>query len=271
MLRLDPDIFDAPVIVTNHDYRFLVQEQMAADRRRGPDRARAGAARFRRRRRGRLRTRRRARAARRWSRFSPPTMSCARSRLSRICARKAADAAAQGYIVTLGIKPTDPATGYGYIRPGESSPPRRASPRSTPSSKSPTSRPPKSYIEQGYLWNSGNFFFRADVMRAEFDRFEPEIAAAAAAGLRQGQDRSRLPGARRRRLRPRAEKLDRLCGDGAHLARGGDSRPISAGRTSAAGTRCGSFRTGTTRATPCAATAWCRTATMCTSALDDTG
>ncbi len=29
LLRLDPEIFDAPAIVTNYDYRFLVQEQMA--------------------------------------------------------------------------------------------------------------------------------------------------------------------------------------------------------------------------------------------------
>ena len=36
------------------------------------------------------------------------------------------------------------------------------------------------YIAEGYLWNSGNFFFRADVMRAELQAFQPEIASAAA-------------------------------------------------------------------------------------------
>ena len=36
----------------------------------------------------------------------------------------------------------------------------------------------KAFIGQGYLWNSGNFVFRADVMLEELARFEPEIAAA---------------------------------------------------------------------------------------------
>ncbi len=39
------------------------------------------------------------------------------------------------------------------------------------------------FVEEGYLWNSGNFFFRADVMREEIEKFEPEIAAAARAAL----------------------------------------------------------------------------------------
>jgi mannose-1-phosphate guanylyltransferase/mannose-6-phosphate isomerase len=35
------------------------------------------------------------------------------------------------------------------------------------------------YIASGYLWNSGNFLFRADVMTAEIERFAPAVAAAA--------------------------------------------------------------------------------------------
>jgi mannose-1-phosphate guanylyltransferase len=34
-------------------------------------------------------------------------------------------------------------------------------------------------IESGYLWNSGNFVFCADVTLEELGRFEPEVAAAA--------------------------------------------------------------------------------------------
>ena len=41
-----------------------------------------------------------------------------KSRPSRLC-KQAAEAAGAGYIVTLGIMPTAPATGYGYIRPGK--------------------------------------------------------------------------------------------------------------------------------------------------------
>src|SRR5690606_17299112 len=35
------------------------------------------------------------------------------------------------------------------------------------------------YISNSYLWNSGNFLFRADVFMAELDRLEPDIANAA--------------------------------------------------------------------------------------------
>lgn len=35
------------------------------------------------------------------------------------------------------------------------------------------------YIAENYLWNSGNFAFRAEIMLNEIERFEPEIAAAA--------------------------------------------------------------------------------------------
>ena len=49
--------------------------------------------------------------------------------------------------------------------------------------ENPTKRA-RAFIEDGYLWNSGNFVFRADVMLEEFQRFEPEIAAATAAACR---------------------------------------------------------------------------------------
>ena len=41
----------------------------------------------------------------------------------------------------------------------------------------------RAFIEDGYLWNSGNFVFRADVMLEELQRFEPEIAAATEAAV----------------------------------------------------------------------------------------
>ena len=42
----------------------------------------------------------------------------------------------------------------------------------------------KKYVAQGYLWNSGNFLFRADVLLAELERFEPEMAAAIEASVK---------------------------------------------------------------------------------------
>jgi mannose-1-phosphate guanylyltransferase/mannose-6-phosphate isomerase len=50
-------------------------------------------------------------------------------------------------------------------------------------------------MAEHYLWNSGNFMFRADVMLAEIERFEPEMAAcakAAVAGMTRDLDFLRL-------------------------------------------------------------------------------
>jgi mannose-1-phosphate guanylyltransferase/mannose-6-phosphate isomerase len=41
----------------------------------------------------------------------------------------------------------------------------------------------RAFIKDGYLWNSGNFVFRADAMLEELEKFEPEIAAAAIAAV----------------------------------------------------------------------------------------
>ena len=54
---------------------------------------------------------------------------------------------------------------------------------SSDSWRSPTKPARAAFIEDGYLWNSGNFIFRADVMLEELQRFEPEIAAATAAAV----------------------------------------------------------------------------------------
>ena len=86
-----------------------------------------------------------------------------------------------GEIVTFGVTPDHPATGYGYIHPGAPlalDPHVRRIERFVEKSDEARAR---TFIEDGYLWNSGNFIFRADVMLEELQRFEPEIAAATAA------------------------------------------------------------------------------------------
>ena len=40
------------------------------------------------------------------------------------------------------------------------------------------------YVREGYLWNSGNFLFRADVLLSELARLEPEMAAAIEAAVK---------------------------------------------------------------------------------------
>ena len=139
---------------------------------------------------------------------------------SRAC-REAVSAAATGRIVTFGVKPTFPATKYGYIQPGSA---LNGSAVLTvelfvESHAATASR----YIADHYLWNSGNFVFRADVMLGEFMKFEPDIARAAGAAV-DGMTRDpRLPARSGRRLRRGPEEIHRSCRDGAHQSCGSDS------------------------------------------------
>lgn len=86
-------------------------------------------------------------------------------------------AAAAGSIVTFGVEPTYPATCYGYINP---KPPNGSAVRGVAGFvEKPNEATAAEYVKEGYLWNSGNFMFRADVMLRELTRFEPAIVAAA--------------------------------------------------------------------------------------------
>jgi mannose-1-phosphate guanylyltransferase / mannose-6-phosphate isomerase len=87
-------------------------------------------------------------------------------------------AAEKGAIVTFGVMPDHPATGYGYIARG---------PRQGDSGvykveafvEKPDEATARGYIEKGYLWNSGNFVFRADVMLEEYARFDADTVRSA--------------------------------------------------------------------------------------------
>ena len=92
----------------------------------------------------------------------------------------AARAASQGWIVTFGVKPTGPATGFGYIRPGQA-----LLDGSVKAVAAFVEKPDRStaerYVADGYFWNSGNFAFRAGLLLDELDAFEPSVASAARA------------------------------------------------------------------------------------------
>ncbi len=90
----------------------------------------------------------------------------------------AAEGARAGSIMTLGVTPTGPATGYGYIRPGAALP-GSAAHRVDGFVEKPDAVTAAGYIEAGYLWNSGNFLFRADVMVAELKTYAPDVLSAA--------------------------------------------------------------------------------------------
>jgi len=92
--------------------------------------------------------------------------------------REAGAVAAQGRIVTIGIPPSHPATGYGYIRPGEEI---AAGARQVAAFiEKPDAKRAAQYLLDGYLWNSGNFIFDAATMRAELEAFEPQVLAPVA-------------------------------------------------------------------------------------------
>jgi mannose-1-phosphate guanylyltransferase/mannose-6-phosphate isomerase len=82
--------------------------------------------------------------------------------------------AADGYIVTFGIKPRYPETGYGYIE-GKAALPCGGLTIQRFVEK-PDLRTAEAYLEKGnFFWNSGMFAFRASVMLEEFRVFQPEL------------------------------------------------------------------------------------------------
>ena len=99
-------------------------------------------------------------------------------RATCLAGRAGADA---GRIVTFGIKPSEPKTSFGYILPGKAiAGAVRAVERFV---EKPDAATAARYVNDGYLWNSGNFLFRADVLLAELARLEPEMAEAVVASV----------------------------------------------------------------------------------------
>lgn len=92
------------------------------------------------------------------------------------------EAAAAGHIVTFGIAPSAPKTGYGYIRPGAPLGPKLCFAVDAFVEK-PDAADAAQYVTSGYLWNSGNFLFRADTLLSEIARFEPLMAQAVEAAV----------------------------------------------------------------------------------------
>ncbi len=90
---------------------------------------------------------------------------------------EAAPAARDGAVVTFGITPTAPHTGYGYIRAETG--PALVQPVMEFREK-PDRETAERYIATGeYSWNAGVFLFRADVLLDEMARHAPEVAHAA--------------------------------------------------------------------------------------------
>lgn len=86
--------------------------------------------------------------------------------------------AEQGKLVTFGIIPTTPETGYGYIKAGEVV---GEGPAQVVASfvEKPSLDLAESYLAEGnYLWNSGMFLFRAGCFLEELGKYRPDILSA---------------------------------------------------------------------------------------------
>lgn len=84
-------------------------------------------------------------------------------------------AAASGKIVVFGLTPAEPKTCYGYIQPGAALDESGKVSDVNSFVEKPDLETALGYFQSGYLWNSGNFLFRADVMIEAFHKFAPEI------------------------------------------------------------------------------------------------
>ena len=166
MLRVsDPELFEQPIVITNVAYRFLVREQLAeigvqahillepVKRDSGPAIA-AGAA-F---------------AARR----DPEAVVVALAADHVVdddaafvtACRQGLPAAQAGRIVTFGVRPEGPSVEYGYIKPAAD-----AQDSVLPVERfveKPDLETAKRYVSEGYLWNTGNFMFRAATLLEEY-------------------------------------------------------------------------------------------------------
>jgi mannose-1-phosphate guanylyltransferase/mannose-6-phosphate isomerase len=89
----------------------------------------------------------------------------------------AVDLADRGHIVTFGIKPNYPETGYGYIEGGDGISDRAF--RVKRFVEKPDRPTAEKYVAAGnFFWNSGMFAFKASVLLEEFKTYQPEMLAA---------------------------------------------------------------------------------------------
>ncbi len=91
----------------------------------------------------------------------------------------AADAAEEGFIVTLGVIPAHPDTGYGYIRRGHRLSTIGGAYRVDTFTEKPDQETAEGYLaDGGYYWNMGQFIFRAGTFMERCAVHLPEVAEA---------------------------------------------------------------------------------------------
>jgi len=187
--RLPQPEFAAPIVVTGADFRFIVTEQLAAIRRspasvliepEGRNTAPAVLA-----------------AALKLAGSDPDGLmlvapsdhAIADAEAFRAAIRAGAPAAAEGRLVTFGVRPSRPETGYGYLElagsAGEAA--MDAPPAPLPLLRfveKPDRETAEAMLADGrHLWNSGVFLFSARAIIAAFETHQPAMTAAVRAAL----------------------------------------------------------------------------------------
>ncbi|MEP3524260.1 MAG: mannose-1-phosphate guanylyltransferase/mannose-6-phosphate isomerase [Hyphomicrobiales bacterium] len=173
----DNDIYGPPVILTNSDYRFQVAEQahqigvklcgiLLEPTARNTAPAIAAAAKY-------IQTLNQADLIH----VLPSDHLIVDDEAFRSAIETAAKTAMNDYLVTFGIKPSEPATGYGYIKAGETL--NSGAHRVAKFIEKPPIEKAKIMLsEGGHSWNSGMFLFKTDVFLRELQAFEPNIIKA---------------------------------------------------------------------------------------------
>ncbi|MBR1156989.1 mannose-1-phosphate guanylyltransferase/mannose-6-phosphate isomerase [Bradyrhizobium sp. JYMT SZCCT0428] len=184
----NPALFERPIVITNNAYRFMVLEQLAeigceADvllepMRRDSGPAIAAGAVF-------AQTRDKEAVV-----LALAADHVVRDNAAFLAAcREGLPAAEAGHIVTFGVQPERPATEYGYISPGEIISGQVHSVAKFVEKPDPATA--ASYVEAGYLWNSGNFMFRAAALLDEYRKVDRgSVEAIADSVAKAGSDLS---------------------------------------------------------------------------------
>lgn len=171
--RVSGDLFDAPLVISNQDHRFLIGEQMMecaiepkaivlepCGRNTAAPAALAA-----------IMALETAPDAIVLLLPSDHLIADPKEFLGAVEAGKAE--AEQGKIVTFGIRPSEPHTGYGYIKVEEQQNPVRSVEAFV---EKPDEDRARQFLAEGnYLWNAGIFMYSAAAMKAAFAAHAPEI------------------------------------------------------------------------------------------------
>lgn len=94
-------------------------------------------------------------------------------------------------LVTIGIKPIRPETGYGYIEPDLTAPIFESAYRARSFREKPDSEAAARYVESGFLWNSGMFFWTLGSFWDALAETQPEaleVVRSVSEALRHGDE-----------------------------------------------------------------------------------